>query len=197
MCAKLHTVAASSNRDHASQSLLLLLVRATHIYCCSSRTSRSWWITHSTQRHRRGCNNYRRSDTSLYSTKSWRRIGSWRQCRWFALKYFFGLYFKYLINLKTLEFWWWNCPVGPPWLRAWWQPYSDCELQTRVGIRDWTKFMCTPIRKFKLTNTIFKNHDNSGYTGNLYTVSTDNPVIMFIFLIYSVFFAEETFATVM
>jgi len=57
--------------------------------------------------------------------------------------------------------------------------------------------MCTPIRKFKLTNTIFKNHDNSGYTGNLYTVSTDNPVIMFIFLIYSVFFAEETFATVM
>ena len=36
---------------------LLLLVRATYAYCCSSRTSRSWWITHSTQRHRRGCNN--------------------------------------------------------------------------------------------------------------------------------------------
>ena len=31
-CAKLHTVAASNNRDHASQSLLWLLVRATHIY---------------------------------------------------------------------------------------------------------------------------------------------------------------------
>ena len=30
-----------------------------HIYicCCSSPTSRSWWITHSTQRHWRGCNN--------------------------------------------------------------------------------------------------------------------------------------------
>jgi len=50
-CAKLHTVAASNNIDHASQSLLLL-VRAIYIYiyCCSSRTSRSWWVTHSTQR---------------------------------------------------------------------------------------------------------------------------------------------------
>jgi len=36
---------------------LLLLVRTTHIYFCSSRTSRSWWITQSTQRHQRGCNN--------------------------------------------------------------------------------------------------------------------------------------------
>jgi len=41
--------------------------------------------------------------------------------------------------------------------------------------------MCTPIRQFKLTNTIFTNHDNSVYIGNLCT--TDNPVIMFIFLI--------------
>jgi len=32
MCAKLRTVAASNNRDHASQSLLLLLARTTHIY---------------------------------------------------------------------------------------------------------------------------------------------------------------------
>jgi len=46
---------------------------------------------------------YKRSDTSLCSTKSWSRIGSLRKCRWFALKYFFGLYFKYFINLKTLE----------------------------------------------------------------------------------------------
>ena len=36
---------------------LLLLVRATYTYCCSSRTSRSWWIAHSTQRQPRGCNN--------------------------------------------------------------------------------------------------------------------------------------------
>ena len=42
-----------TQRDH-----LLLLVRATYIYgCSSSRTSRSWWIAHSTQRQRRGCNN--------------------------------------------------------------------------------------------------------------------------------------------
>jgi len=45
--------------------------------------------------------------------------------------------------------------------------------------------MCTPIRKFKFTNTIINNHDNSFYIANLYTVSTDKPVIMFIFLIYS------------
>jgi len=65
MCAKLHTVAASNNRDHASQSLLLLLVRATHIYCCSSYTSRSWWITQSTQRHWRGCNTTMAQDSYI------------------------------------------------------------------------------------------------------------------------------------
>ena len=37
---------------------LLLLVRATYMWCCSSRTSRSWWIAHSTQRQRRGCNKH-------------------------------------------------------------------------------------------------------------------------------------------
>jgi len=31
MCAKLRTVAASNNRDHAPQSLLLLLARTTYI----------------------------------------------------------------------------------------------------------------------------------------------------------------------
>jgi len=37
---------------------LLLLVRATHnLWCCSSHTSHSWWITQSTQHHQRGCNN--------------------------------------------------------------------------------------------------------------------------------------------
>ena len=50
------------NRSHVNidrvsppQSLYCLL--ASHIYCCCSRTSRSWWITLSTQRQRRGCNN--------------------------------------------------------------------------------------------------------------------------------------------
>ena len=54
--AKLHTVTASNNRDQTTRSLYYCLF-APHICgCCSSRTSRSWWITHSTQRHRRGCN---------------------------------------------------------------------------------------------------------------------------------------------
>ena len=78
MCAKLRTVAARDharnlslhtlvvtfNRSHVnigrattSQCLLLLLARATIFWCYSSRTSRSWWITQSTQHHRRGCNN--------------------------------------------------------------------------------------------------------------------------------------------
>jgi len=38
MCTKLRIVAASNNRDHASQSLLLLLAHVTHIYFCSSCT---------------------------------------------------------------------------------------------------------------------------------------------------------------
>jgi len=55
ICTKLRNVAASNNRDHVSQSLLLLLARL-NIWCYSSRTSRSWWITQSTQHHWRGCN---------------------------------------------------------------------------------------------------------------------------------------------
>ena len=42
-------------RSHAMITQLLL-VRATLRGCCSSRTSASWWIAHSTQRQRRGCN---------------------------------------------------------------------------------------------------------------------------------------------
>jgi len=40
-----------------SKSLFLLLTRSTHTYFCSSRTSRSWWTTQSTQHPRRGCEN--------------------------------------------------------------------------------------------------------------------------------------------
>jgi len=43
-------------RSHAAITPLLL-VRATYIWCCSSHTFCSWWITHSTQRQRRGSNN--------------------------------------------------------------------------------------------------------------------------------------------
>jgi len=40
---------------------LLLLVRTTYMYgVVPSRTSRSWWITQSTQHHRRGCNSTNR-----------------------------------------------------------------------------------------------------------------------------------------
>ena len=58
MCAKLRTVAASNSRVHMPWSLYYCLF-APHIYvwCCSSRISRSWWITHLTQHHQRGCNN--------------------------------------------------------------------------------------------------------------------------------------------
>jgi len=56
MFAKLRTVAASNNRDHAG-NLSYYCLLALHIWWCySSRTSRSWWITQSTQHHRRGRN---------------------------------------------------------------------------------------------------------------------------------------------
>jgi len=45
-----------THHDHSIGITLLLLVRATYICFCSSRTSRSWWITQSMQHHRRGCN---------------------------------------------------------------------------------------------------------------------------------------------
>jgi len=35
---------------------LLLLLRATYIWCCSSRTFRSRWTAHSLQCQQRGCN---------------------------------------------------------------------------------------------------------------------------------------------
>ena len=57
MSAKFRTVAASNNRDHA-RNLSYYCLFALHIWWCySSRTSRLWWITQSTQHHRRGCNN--------------------------------------------------------------------------------------------------------------------------------------------
>jgi len=45
-----------THQDHSIGITLLLLVRATYISFCSSRTSRSWWIIQSTQHHRRGRN---------------------------------------------------------------------------------------------------------------------------------------------
>ena len=55
-CPKLHTVAATNNRDHMPWSLYSCLFMP-HVYrCYSLRTSRSWRIAHSTQRQLRGCN---------------------------------------------------------------------------------------------------------------------------------------------
>jgi len=58
MCAKLRTVAASNKWDHA-RNLSYYCLLTLHIWWCySSRTSRSWWITQSTQHHQKGCNTY-------------------------------------------------------------------------------------------------------------------------------------------
>jgi len=36
----------------------------------------------------------------------------------------------------TCKLWnWGDIAPLPPWLRAWWQPHSDCRLQTSAGIR--------------------------------------------------------------
>jgi len=55
--APLHTVAASSNRDHPTRSLYNCLFALDVYGCHSSRTSRSCWITHSAERQRSSCNN--------------------------------------------------------------------------------------------------------------------------------------------
>jgi len=39
--------------DHS----IIACSRHIYVWCCSSGTSRSWWIRHLTQHHRRGCNN--------------------------------------------------------------------------------------------------------------------------------------------
>jgi len=47
---KIHVVAANNNRDHKPRSLYYCLF-VPHMYeCCSSCTSRWWWIAHSTTR---------------------------------------------------------------------------------------------------------------------------------------------------
>jgi len=77
-----------------------------------------------------------------------------------------------ILLTRTLWNWGGHCS---PWLRAWWQPYSDCRLQTSARIHDWAKFMRTPIGQFKLTNTIINNHRNSVYMVNVYTCVVFHP----------------------
>jgi len=45
-CAELRTAAASNNRDHSTRSLYYCLFAPRILWCCSSRTSRSWWIVY-------------------------------------------------------------------------------------------------------------------------------------------------------
>ena len=76
MCAKLRTVAASNNRDQPRNRSYYCLL-AMHVWWCySSRTFRSWWITQSTQHHRRSCNNIpsflqRTTPTACSSCEGW------------------------------------------------------------------------------------------------------------------------------
>ena len=80
MCAKLRTVAASNNRDHA-RNLSYYCLLALHIKSCySSRTSRSWWITQSTQHHRRGCNSVK-SEISQVRNFAWLRFRNFSKLR--------------------------------------------------------------------------------------------------------------------
>jgi len=71
MCAKLRTVAASNNRVHMPWSLYYCLFAPHTVYawCCSSGTSRSWWITHLMQHHRRGCNITMQNGESMWWVK--------------------------------------------------------------------------------------------------------------------------------
>jgi len=58
-CAKLHTVAASNNRDHMPCHSIIACSCHIYIYrCYSSRTSRSRWIAYSTQHQLGGCNSW-------------------------------------------------------------------------------------------------------------------------------------------
>jgi len=56
MYAKLRTMEASNNRDHARKLSYYCLLALHILWCYSSRTSHSCWITQSTQHYRRGCN---------------------------------------------------------------------------------------------------------------------------------------------
>jgi len=53
---KLHTVAASHNKDHMPWLLCCCLFEPRIYGCYSSRTFRSWWNAHSMQRQWSGCN---------------------------------------------------------------------------------------------------------------------------------------------
>jgi len=67
-CAKLHTVAASNNRDHPTRSLYSCLFTSYIFVCCSLRTSHLWRIALPTQHQLRGCNNFLFAVNRIYRT---------------------------------------------------------------------------------------------------------------------------------
>ena len=73
ICAKLCTVATINNRDHLTRSLYFCMFAPhSYIIVLRIRTSRSWWITHSTQCHWRSCNS---STSSIFLEQNARMHG--------------------------------------------------------------------------------------------------------------------------
>ena len=98
-----------THQDHSIGITLLLLVRATYIYFCSSRTSGSWWIIQSTQHQQRGCN----SISELIGILKWNfhcydvhsHLGSLRYVRrWVWEIYFRDLSVSFLFSWFSSSF---------------------------------------------------------------------------------------------
>ena len=56
ICAKLRTAYAQSFAFTCHDHSIIACSLHIYVWCCSSRTSRPWRTTQSTQHHRRGCN---------------------------------------------------------------------------------------------------------------------------------------------
>jgi len=111
----------------------------------------------------------KRSDTSLFSTKSWSRIGSLRQFRWFPLKYFFSLHFKYFINLKTLESGG-LCPLATRLVAtAFWLQATDQRRNSRLS-----EVYVHTDSVIQINQHYYQQSWQSSLPVNLYTVFTDN-----------------------
>ena len=55
---------SKQQQNSPNEITIIAFIRATYVWCCSSRTFRSWWTAHSAQRQPRGCNQARRQDTA-------------------------------------------------------------------------------------------------------------------------------------
>jgi len=109
-----------SKEQKSWHAMVTIIASSRHVYvwCCSSRTSRSWWITQSTQHHRRGCNSSNVDDATLrfcwyLSFVSWLVLWS-GICLPVLLSFTFVLYVSRIglyidfYNWWTLNQWWRN-----------------------------------------------------------------------------------------